>query len=311
MNNNLAAYERITNAIIARLDAGVVPWRKGWKTRGGTHHADSPRNFISKKVYRGINFWMLAGLFQTPFWLTFKQAQQIGGKVRKGEKGTTVVFWNILKRKDKETGEEKKVFFLRYYVVFNVEQCEGIDPAKVDKLRASFQPTKEEEATPFCPHDAAEGVISGYTDCPPIRYGGDTAAYSPAIDMIKMPKREDFDTEGRFYSVLFHEMAHSTGSAKRLAREGIVKFDRFGSEQYAREELVAEFASTFLLSQCDMEQPELDNAAAYIADWKRKLANDPKLLVSAASQAQRASEFILGVKDEPETVEAEGETVEA
>lgn len=312
MNSTQIVYEKVTNIIIDRLNAGVIPWRKPWAAKGG---ANTPRNFISRKPYRGINLWLLAGAYATPFWLTFNQAKAIGAKVRKGEKGSTVVFWSILddkKAKVKDGEKRKKFYFLRYFTVFNVEQCEGIDEAKLAKVRAEFDASKP---AVFNAEEAAEAIIAGYADKPRTEFGGDRACYSPALDRVCLPLATDFESPNAFYSVAFHEYAHSTGHAKRLNRDTLVKNDGFGGETYSKEELVAEFCATFLLAQCDLEQPTLENSVAYIQNWKAKLKDDPKLIVSAASQAQRAADYILGlVKPEGEGEEAtpsESEELEA
>lgn len=307
MSDTSFIYQKVTDAILARLDAGVIPWRKPWTSKG---FAGSPRNFVSHKPYRGINIWLLAGCYETPFWLSFNQCRSIGAKVRKGEKGTTVVFWSILKRKDKaDPTAEKKVFFLRYYTVFNVEQCDGIAPEKIEKLKRAVGIIPDANAPKVDPIEAAENIVKGFENCPQIKHGGDRAFYSPALDYVGLPNLTDFASVESYHAVQFHELIHSTGHASRLSREGITKDVNFGSERYSKEELVAEFGSTFLCAVAGIEREELTvNAAAYIASWRKKLSEDPKLLIGAASQAQHAADYILQGGNQQDSVEEDEET---
>lgn len=296
-------YQKITDQIIARLEAGVVPWRKPWACKG---LAGAPRNFTTGKAYRGMNIWMLAGApYETPFWLTFNQVKGLGtvksptsgkpvdmARVRKGEKGTTIVFWSIIEKKDQVTGETDKRFFLRYSTVFNVEQCDGIPAEKIEALKRKCGIIADPSAPVFSPIETAEAMIKGYDKCA-IGYGGDRAFYSCVRDDITLPHKTDFISPENYYSTAFHEIIHSTGHATRLARPGIVDFDRFGSEQYSKEELIAEFGATYLDAMAGIEQPLLEQSASYIAGWISKLKDDPKLIVSAASQAQRAADYVL------------------
>lgn len=315
MNSTQIVNEKITNIILAKLAAGVIPWRKPWACKGA---AGCPRNFITGKAYRGVNVWLLDG-YETPFWLTFNQARALKAKVRKGEKATAVVFWSILKKKVKDANnveKEKKIFFLRYYYVFNVEQCEGIKPEKIDALKRKVGIVKADDAKPFDSVAAAQAIIDQYQadDGIKIKFGGDRAFYSCQQDFIQLPKREDFTTPANYYHTAFHECIHSTGAEKRLNREGIAKFDQFGSEQYAKEELIAEFGATFLAAQCEIEVPLLENAAAYIKHWSAKIKEDPKLIVAGASAAQRAVDYITTAHPAdddatvPEDAEIEGVT---
>lgn len=280
-----SVYEIITERILQELAAGVIPWKKPWKSTG------MPRNLTTKKAYRGMNVFTLgmAG-YGSPFWATFKQVGDLGGSVRKGEKSLPVVFWNWKETEeiDPATGKNKKIPFLRYYSVWNLEQCEGIDPAKI--------PTLEPMPEGFDPIEAAEGIVEGMPNRPPINFKGDQAAYYPALDVVLMPKKEKFFSAEEYYSTLLHELSHSTGAKNRLNRPGITDFDRWGSERYSKEELVAEFASAMLCGVAGIEQATIQNSAAYIAGWSKKLAEEPKLLICAAAAAQKAVDYILNVQ---------------
>lgn len=277
-----AVYEVITDRIVRLLDEGTVPWRKPWRA------ADMPRS-IRGRAYRGINLWLLLHRgFSDPRWLTFKQAQQLGGRVRPGQKGTPVVLWKPLMVADpNDSTRQKKVLLLRYYTVFNVEQCDGLTLPAIKVTETKGKPS-----------EAADAIMAGYlnTDRGPRfdHLGGDRAYYSPVMDSISIPAKDTFDSTDGYYATVFHEMGHSTGHEERLNRKGITGFDHFGSGQYAKEELVAEMTAAFLAGETGLDPAVLDNTAAYIASWKRALTDDPKLVVSAAAQAQKAADLILG-----------------
>ena len=229
--------------------------------------------------------------FTSPYWLTFKQAKQLGGSVRKGEHGTPCILWKWINRSDEnaETGETetKQIPLIRYYNVFNVEQCDGISHKGLE--------AQAEEPEPFNPVEAAEAIVASYPDAPSISQDGRASAYyRPATDSIHVPERETFDSEEHFYATLFHEMAHSTGHEKRLARPGITNPIRHASHGYTQEELVAEMSSAFLLAEAGIDTDGLmDNSAAYVASWLKALRNDKKLVVFAGAQAQKAVDHIL------------------
>jgi antirestriction protein ArdC len=276
-------YQIVTDQIISQLEAGTVPWRKPWKAENG----GNPANFISRKPYRGVNWFMLTfSPYASPYWLTFKQAQSLGGCVRKGEKGTPIVFWNWVdsKTEKRADGTPKKVPFLKYFTVFNVEQCDGLDIPTWSAPSAEFNPIEE-----------AEKIVAGMPKAPRISHGGARAFYRPSDDSVTMPPRESFDTEGNYYSVLFHELTHATGHESRLNRKGVVELAAFGDETYAKEELIAEMGAAFLCAESGIENT-IDTSAAYIAAWLKALKNDAKLVVQAAAQAQKAADFILGVE---------------
>lgn len=279
-------YQIITDRIVAALEAGTVPWHKPWKG------ADfMPKNLVSKKAYRGVNVFMLAlAPFNSHWWLTFNQAKKLGGSVRKGEKGTPVVFWKWFPKKD-ENGDEipgKRVPFLRYYTVFNLDQCEGIDAAKV--------PTTAEVENDFEPIEACEAIVAAYENAPKVTHSKRDARayYVPSTDRINMPLRSSFDSAESYYATLFHELGHSTGHESRLGREGITDPVMFGSHKYSKEELVAEMTSAFLCGTAGIEDATIDNSAAYIDGWLKQLKSDPKLVVIAAAQGQKAADLIVG-----------------
>lgn len=282
----------VTDRIIASLEAGTVPWAKPWTAAGLL-----PTSIASGKPYRGINVWLLSLTalergYSSPYWLTFRQAQERGGSVRKGEKGTLVVFWKLLDvdRKDEASGEttKAKIPLMRHFTVFNLEQTEGV------KLPARFD-LATDDAEPVAVDAAVTAVLEGYVDGPTVRYvRQDRAMYSPTDDVITLPELDQFKSSAGFASTAFHELSHSTGHASRLDR-----FDRsgapqhFGSERYAKEELVAEMGAAMLGAIASVDV-ELDQSAAYVANWLEALSNDRSLVVSAAQLAQKAVDRILG-----------------
>jgi len=283
-----SVYEIVTERILEKLEEGTVPWHKPWAGGG------CPKNLVSGKAYRGVNVLLLGSQdFTSPYWVTFKQAKQLGGCVRKGEKGTPCIFWKFLNRdtEDAVTGETEslKIPLVRYYSVFNaVEQCDGISHPRLE--------AQAEEPTPFNPIEAAEAIVASYPDAPSIAQDGRASAYyRPSTDSIHTPKRETFDSEAHYYATLFHEMTHSSGHEFRLGRPGVMNPTRYGSHEYSQEELVAEMGAAFLLAEAGIDSDSLtDNSAAYVASWLKALKNDPKLVVLAGAQAQKAVDHITG-----------------
>jgi antirestriction protein ArdC len=294
-------YQEVADAIDARLAAGVVPWRKPFPGYGRAG-IQLPRNYNSNRPYRGINVFLLAFAgYESPYWLTFKGAQSAGGQVRKGERSTLIVFWKRLLVEDKEKpGEKKAIMFLRYYRVFNVEQCDGIDPTR----GAGEQP--EEDTFDHDSIEDAESITADYfgrEGAPTLTHGGNVAYYAPGRDVVNVPDLERFEKTEEYYSATFHEMTHSTGHESRLARKGVAQVG--GNHDYADEELVAEMGAAMLCGVAGIAPAVLDNAAAYIDHWRKKISDDPKLVVNAAARAQKAADFVLGTtfSDDTETNE--------
>jgi len=273
-----SVYEVITNRIIEQLEKGTAPWHKPWAAPG---LAGMPQNFISKKSYRGINLWLLSATgYSSPAFLTFKQAAGLGGKVKTGEKGWPVIFWKF----GQDDSTDKSWAFCRYYTVFNVSQCEG--------LQLPISPAPAGPEVPAI--EVCETIVESWANRPPINHGGDRACYSPSRDVVTMPERNSFCSPEEYYSTLFHELTHSTGHDKRLKRPGVTDICPFGTTNYSREELVAEMGAAFLCGFAGIENKTIDNSAAYIASWLKRLKDDSKLVITAAQQAQKACDSILG-----------------
>ena len=281
-----SVFEDVTARIVEELERGTVPWHQPWAF-GLTGH----RNGASDRPYRGINPFILEAEalkqgYEDRRWVTFKQAQRAGGRIRKGEHGVRIVFWKPIMVDDRDNpGKKKAIPMLRTFVVFNVAQTEGIDWPEVL------------EREPVEPIAAMDELIAGYAGAPSIRHGGGRAAYAPDADVLFMPDSADFESPEAYYQTLAHELIHSTGHGSRLDR----KLDTtFGSSQYGLEELVAEIGAAMLLGVAGVE-PQYQQSAAYVKNWLQALQDDPKMIVVAAARAQKAVDYILGVTFEEET----------
>lgn len=275
-------YETVTNRILKQLEDGVLPWRKSW-TLG------LPRNLTTGKEYRGINILMLnsAG-FASPYWLTYRQALVLGGHVRKGERATPVVYWKWrtaeeLEQVAKKTGKQNLAPCVPFNsAVFNLEQVDGVPPPD------------DAQHPPISRLEVADQLLTVMPDKPEIVHASTSnPAYSPNQDRITLPHLSQFESAEEYYGTLFHELAHSTGHRKRLDRFQNVEGDRFA--RYSFEELVAEFGAAFLCAFAGIHHPVSEALqAGYIAGWAQVFQNDHRIIVRAASAAQRASDYIRG-----------------
>lgn len=278
--------EMVSERIAAQLDKGIIPWQKPWGV-GGIESV----SHMNGKPYSLINQFLLE---EPGEYITFKQCAAEGGRIKKGSKAKPVIFFSpVVKEKEDENGEKivDKYFILRYYSVFNVDDCEGIEK-KFYKEPIKIEHNFVEEA---------ETIIEGYEEANPElkieRYGlSDRAFYSPAFDVIKVPMKEQFEKLEEFYSTLFHEMVHSTGHESRLNRfTGKAANASFGSKEYSKEELVAEIGAATLVNMCGIETEDtFDNSVAYVQGWSKKLRSEPELIITATSKASKAVDFITG-----------------
>lgn len=277
-------YDIITNMIIERLEQGEIPWRQPWRAA-----TQWPTNLVSKREYRGVNVIVLAmQRRQSPYWLTFKQVGALGANVKKGAQSVPVVFWKFSDELNEETGKVEKRAILRYYRVFNSDDCENIDPAKIPTVA---ERELDEEAPAWI---AAEALIAGYKNGPGVDFGFSHAAYIPGVDKIEMPKRSSFVDDPAYYSVYAHELGHSTGHPSRLGRRAEGERRAFGSTAYAKEELVAEVFAAFFCAEAGLLQSTIEPHAGYIESWLKALKSDKRMIVIAAAQAQKAFEFFTG-----------------
>lgn len=280
-------YRLVTERIIGLLEQGTVPWRRPWIGGRG------PQNHVSGRRYRGINVFYLNAVaehksYRHNRWLTYRQAKAAGGYVRKGESGYPVIFWKIVKKtKEDDAGEPvvKTYPLLRYYTVFNIDQCGKISHREKPALpEAHFKPARRAEA------------IIRKMPCPPtIEHGGYGASYNPLTDTVRLPERTKFYASHYYYSTAFHELAHATGHPQRLGRFGAGSApEAFGRPSYSKEELIAEMGAAYLCAAAGIENQTLEDSASYIQGWLGRLRGDHRLLVSAGAKAQKAADHILG-----------------
>ncbi len=281
---NKDIYQSITDRFIEQLKKGTVPWQKPWF---------GVQNIVSRKPYRGINALLLGSSdYQSPFWVSFKQALDLGGHVKKGEKSHPVIYYKILEKQDasgnlmvREDGRPARIPFIRWANVFNLDQTEGIEAPAITTPQHEGQPLEK-----------AAAIVANAKLCP-IHHVGFAAVYSPTDDVIRLPAPTAFRSQEDYFLTLFHEAVHATGHGSRLDREGITQPAKFGSERYSKEELIAELGAAFLSNEAGiLNQVQFDNSAAYLASWIKKFENDPRMIVSAASQAQRSADFVLGIE---------------
>ncbi|OCC24627.1 antirepressor [Croceicoccus estronivorus] len=288
-------YDEVTQRIIAELEAGRFPWVQPWDSRV-TGGPGLPMNALTGRRYSGINVLLLwgaaiGGAYPSQHWLTFKQALESGGNVRKGEKGTMVVYADRFvpeaeKTKARETGEDAKaVPFLKRFTVFNVAQCEGLRPETLTGLARDPAPLPTREIIPH-----AEALIEATGA--DFRIGGSEAFYSPGGDFVAVPPQPAFRDQINFYRTAFHELSHWTGHAKRLGRD---QSGRFGSKPYAREELCAEISAAFICAALGIV-PTVRHAD-YVGSWLEVLREDNRAIFRAASHASKAADFILAFGD--------------
>jgi len=296
-------YERVTNRIVEALEQGVRPWAKPWSAGHAEERILRPLR-ANGIPYRGINVLMLWSEaiekgYASPIWMTFKQALELNAHVRKGERGSLVVYASKITRTEAdESGEESErdIPFMKGYTVFNVEQIEGLPEHYYAKPQAVLDPVAR------IAHAEAFTVATGAD----IVHGGGMACYSLAEDRVRMPPFESFCNAPAYYATLIHELTHWTRHPKRLARDFGRK--RFGDEGYAMEELVAELGAAFLCADLDLTPGHCDDHAAYIGSWLKALKNDKRAIFTAASHAQRAADYLHGLQpaaqDAPESQDA-------
>lgn len=280
-------YQLVTDTIIAHLERGVVPWHCPWNRSTGR-----PRNFHTGREYQGVNVLLLGiARFASPWWLTFRQAKERGGSIRKGEHGSTVMKWGRHNRTVKNgdgTEEEKKTFFLKSYYVFNACQIDGIQFPEVEPESQLDRPQRIA---------CAEAIVRKMPQPPIIVEGRSTqASYRVRTDTVQMPALARFKSGEDYYLTLFHELTHATGHASRLSRKGVTESDGFGGEVYSQEELVAEIGAAFLGAEAGIVRDGHEQSAAYVKCWLNALREPDarRWIVHAATQAGRAVDFVLG-----------------
>jgi antirestriction protein ArdC len=282
----LDIYQAVTDRILEMLDKGTVPWRHPSHKAGG----GLPKNLESDKPYRGVNVFLLGITswlkgYDSAYWMTYRQALEQGGHVKRGEKSSMVVFWKKAQIVYQKTEQVKTIPVLRYYNVFNANQ--------ISDLNAPDAPPAPQK--PFEPIEEAEKIVAGYADGPKIEHTGSQAFYLPNIDLVRMPVPERFVNSECFYATEFHELVHSTGHTTRLNRNLSGKFAPFGSPDYSKEELIAEMGSAFLCAAAGISPATIEQSATYIDGWRKRISDDPRLVIAAAGAGQRASDWIRAV----------------
>ena len=275
-------YAEVTARIIAEMENGVIPWEKPWIASGNcvSHATGKPYSLLNQ---------MLLG--RPGEYVTFKQCQQEGGKVKKGEKSRLVVFWKWIEQEDEETGEKKEVPFLRYFNVFHIDQCEGLTAKYAQPLPQIAEDLPETKIAEDVIYEylGREGVYMTHEQ-------GDRAFYRPATDTVVLPIRKQFMSTAEYFSTAFHELVHSTGHKSRLDR--LTKVAAFGSDDYSKEELIAEIGAAALVNHSGLETSHsLRNNTAYIQNWLTVLKGDKHFIVSASGKAEKAVNLILGTAD--------------
>ncbi len=291
----LDIYERVTEIVLKRLEEGVAPWQAPSIARVGF-----PRNFLTKNPYRGINVFLLGSAgYASPWFLTYRQARELDGQVRKGEKGHLIVKYGTFEKESPTENaktadaETVKRGYLRGYTVFNSSQIDGINFPEIH--HPDYQPSEKVAR--------AHKIIEEMPHPPRLEEGPHACPhYRPHEDLVGMPPRETFTTEERFYKSLFHEFTHATGHVSRLARKSLLQNKGMmasgtARQTYAKEELVAEMGAAFLTAHAGIVLDDFENSAAYLSSWLKVLGvkENRRWIVEAASQAQKASEWICGV----------------
>ncbi|MGE4047222.1 MAG: ArdC family protein [Acetobacteraceae bacterium] len=296
-------YQSVTDSIIAQLEAGVKPWERPWSAEHAAGRITRPLRF-NGAGYNGLNvllLWVAADAkgYTNPIWVTFKQAQAAGGQVRKGERSTPIIYADKIRRQDEETGEEKEIWFLKGYNVFNVEQVDGL-PAHFYALAETPKLAPEER------NQKAEAFISNTGA--DIRHGGNRAYYSQADDHVQMPPFITFETPEAYYGTCLHELTHWSKHPTRLDRDFGRK--KWGDEGYAMEELVAEINAALLCADLGLELTPREEHASYIDSWLKVLKSDKRAIFQAAAHAQKAADYLHSLQPKVEMAPVVTVTVE-
>lgn len=274
----MKAIDILVKRIIEEIENGTLPWRRPWKSWGCKN--------VSGREYNGFNRLLLSTLpYKYPYYLTFKQVKNAGGHVKSGEKGYPVLFYNWQEFEtieDDGTVIRQSIPFIRYYTVFNVEQCTNLP----DSFYNIDKPTNVSQIP------MAQGVIDNMPNPPTIQVGGNEAVYNPVTDTITVPSIHQYDIAEQYYCSVFHELGHATGHPSRLNRKLKGRKDL---RSYSREELVGELTAAFLGNYCNFpEDAYLKPSASYLKYWIDTLRANPKVLIQASSQAEKAYKYILG-----------------
>lgn len=297
MTDKKRSYDDWGLKIIKKMEEGIIPWKRTWVNRWTPFRSVKgvgKRNAITDIPYTGGNEMLLNMYSEDDLFLTFNQIKKCGGNIKRsqGKNWIPILFWSSIDKvkevKDKNgdtTMKSVTIRFLRYYLVWGLSQTENV---KLPKHKPISEISKKIiDAIPDC-----ENILDGYKNRPSIFLG--SPAYYPRLDKISMPDKKDFVGIKEYYSTLFHELIHSTGHKDRIGRSGVTNYDTFGSDQYSKEELIAEIGASYLCSYADINNHKLENnSTAYLQSWISCIKNDPKILFQAAAKAEQACEFII------------------
>lgn len=279
----------LADRIVNKLQQGVVPWRQPWADQG-----KPGVNPITWTHYRGYNWFatLMAG-FSNRYWLTFNQIKNLGGYINKGASPTYIYFFKMLEKKDENDEVISKIPILRYYKIWNLKQVTLPESAfpKTIMHDGEEQATKLDEAERI---QRCDEIYESWEDKPTVVHNDQRAYYSPHTDIINMPEWETFVSPEEYYSTLFHEMIHATGHANRLSRPSMTRLSQFGTQKYAKEELVAEMGAARLCYHGNIDTATIDNSAAYIQGWLETIKKDPSIIYQAAQEAEKAYNHIIG-----------------
>lgn len=292
----ISLYEEVTNRIIAMIEKGVAPWRKTWSTYG------LARNYVSGRAYTGINYLLMNNTRHSiPYFLTFNQVKELGGKVKKGAEAEMVIYFKVFYKDYNDNtltpeeanvrrlkGEEIKVLrFIRYYSVFSVTDIEEVE---LELNRFNDAKLTDNERIERC-----EQIIRNMPKPPELKQiDTNRAYYNPVVDYINLPDIKQFESSEHYYATYFHELIHSTGHSSRLARLEVMDFAGFGTTPYSKEELVAEVGSSFLSSFAQIDYDCVkENTASYLAGWLKVLKKDSKFIFKVSTEAQKAVHYLL------------------
>lgn len=289
-------YQEVTDRIISLIEQGTPPWRQSWSTYG------LAKNYATGHIYSGINFLLMNSTnYKIPYFMTFNQVKERGGQIQKGAKGEMVIYFNVIYKDAFDqmldevdakarmlSGQEIKVLkYIKYYTVFNLEHIDGIS------FSFDQAPMEPNEKIKRC-----EEILWHMPRYPTLNLGAKQPSYNPAEDCINMPTIDQFHSSEDYYVTLFHELIHSTGHESRLARGGVMSPEKFGSEAYSREELVAEIGASFLCAVAGVDYDHVvKDSASYASSWLSVLREDSKFIFKIASEAQKAADFILNLSN--------------
>lgn len=279
-------YEMITSRIVTHLEMGVVPWVRQWGKLA------VPKNFVTNRPYRGVNFFMLS-MAGDEYFLTLEQAKDLGGRIKKCASGIPVVSRSFVETENQETGKTEGVPVLSYSTVYAASDTEGITVPEKNVQRD------------FVPVEKAERIVSMMPKVPVIEHAGYSIYYDVGKDVIWMPQPECYEWDDDFYCDLFMEVTHSTGAAHRLERTGFAEYFCSRTRQFSNEELISEMGSAFLCAITGVVPDMTERSAMYFEGWLKKLQSEPAMVIETAYQAQEAVDYILNISEQAETTESE------